>query len=72
VGDLVRPSGADKALIAQARVFDVYQGARRAGRHEVGGPGGFDPAREPTLTEAEIEALSSRIVAAAPCSGRVG
>lgn len=65
-GDLVRAvAGADKALIAEARVFDVYQG-----------PGVPDDAksvavevvlqpRERTLTDAEIEAVSARIVAAA-------
>jgi phenylalanyl-tRNA synthetase beta chain len=65
-GDLVRAvQGADKALIAQARVFDVYTGP--------GVPEGFKSLaievtiqpREATLTEAEIEALSARIVAAA-------
>ena len=65
-GDLVRPIlGADKALIAEARVFDVYQGA--------GVPDGMKSVavevvvqpRDKTLTEAEIEALSARIVAAA-------
>ena len=65
-GDLVRPiQGADKALIAEARVFDVYQGA--------GVPDGMKSVaievvvqpREKTLTDGEIEGLSSRIVAAA-------
>jgi phenylalanyl-tRNA synthetase beta chain len=65
-GDLVRAvAGADKALIANVRVFDVYQGK--------GVPDGMKSIaievqvqpREATLTEAEIEALSSRIVAAA-------
>jgi phenylalanyl-tRNA synthetase beta chain len=64
--DLVRAVlGADKALIAGARVFDVYAGA--------GVPEGFKSLavevtiqpREATLTDAEIEALSARIVAAA-------
>jgi phenylalanyl-tRNA synthetase beta chain len=58
-------AGADKALITQARVFDVYQGA--------GVPEGFKSLavevllqpREKTLTDAEIEALSSKVVAAA-------
>jgi phenylalanyl-tRNA synthetase beta chain len=65
-GDLVRPIlAADKALIADARVFDVYQGA--------GVPDGMKSVavevvvqpREKTLTDAEIEALSGKIVAAA-------
>ena len=56
---------ADKALVADARIFDVYRGA--------GVPDGFKSVavevrvqpREQTLTEADIEALSDRIVAAA-------
>ena len=65
-GELVRPIlGADKALIADARVFDVYQGP--------GVPEGFKSVaievtvqpRDKTLTEPEIDALSARIVAAA-------
>jgi phenylalanyl-tRNA synthetase beta chain len=65
-GEVVRPIlGADKALIADARVFDVYQGQ--------GGPEGMKSVavevtvqpREKTLTDPEIEALSARIVAAA-------
>ena len=65
-GDLVRPIlAADKALVADARIFDVYRGA--------GVPEGFKSVavevrvqpREQTLTEADIEALSDRIVAAA-------
>ena len=65
-GDLVRPIlAADKALVADARIFDVYRGA--------GVPDGFKSVavevrvqpREQTLTDADIEALSDRIVAAA-------
>jgi phenylalanyl-tRNA synthetase beta chain len=65
-GDLVRAAlGADKALVDDARVFDVYEGP--------GVPEGFksvaievrlQPA-EKTLTDAEIEAVTARIVAAA-------
>jgi phenylalanyl-tRNA synthetase beta chain len=64
-GDLVRAaSGADKALIAEARVFDLYAGA--------GVPEGFKSLaievvlqpRDKTLTDAEIEAVSGKIVAA--------
>jgi len=65
-GDLIRPIlGADKALIADARVFDVYAGQ--------GVPDGMKSVavevmvqpREKTLTDGEIEGLSARIVAAA-------
>jgi phenylalanyl-tRNA synthetase beta chain len=65
-GDLVRPIlGADKALIADARVFDVYQGPGvPEGQKSVAVEVVVQP-REKTLTEAEIEALSGRIVAAA-------
>ncbi|TAJ72716.1 MAG: phenylalanine--tRNA ligase subunit beta [Phenylobacterium sp.] len=65
-GDLVRPIlGADKALIADARIFDVYAGQ--------GVPDGMKSVavevvvqpREKTLTDGEIEGLSGRIVAAA-------
>jgi phenylalanyl-tRNA synthetase beta chain len=65
-GEVVRPIlGVDKALISDARVFDVYQGQ--------GVPDGMKSVavevivqpREKTLTDAEIEALSGRIVAAA-------
>jgi phenylalanyl-tRNA synthetase beta chain len=69
-GDLVRAvQGADKALIAAVRVFDIYQGP--------GVPEGFksvalEVAVQPadkTLTEAEIEALSGKIVTAAEKAG---
>ena len=69
-GDLVRAvANADKALIADVRVFDVYRGA--------GVPGGMKSValevvvqpREATLTEAEIEALSAKVVAAAGKAG---
>jgi phenylalanyl-tRNA synthetase beta chain len=65
-GDLVRPIvGADKALIADARVFDVYQGQGVPdGMKSVAVEVTVQP-REKTLTDAEIEALSARIVAAA-------
>jgi phenylalanyl-tRNA synthetase beta chain len=65
-GDLARAvQGADKALIAGVRVFDLYQGA--------GVPEGFkslalEAQVQPTgqtLTDKDIEALSARIVAAA-------
>ncbi|MCA6227468.1 phenylalanine--tRNA ligase subunit beta, partial [Phenylobacterium sp.] len=65
-GDLIRPIlASDKALITEARIFDVYQGP--------GVPEGFKSVavevriqpREQTLTDADIEAVSARIVAAA-------
>ncbi len=64
-GDLVRAArGADKALIADARVFDVYEGkgvpdGKRSIALEV-----LVQPRDKTLTEPEIEALSGRVVAA--------
>jgi phenylalanyl-tRNA synthetase beta chain len=69
-GDLVKAAaGADKALITAARVFDVYEGP--------GVPEGFKSVaievvvqpREATLTDAEIEALSAKVVAAAEKAG---
>jgi phenylalanyl-tRNA synthetase beta chain len=69
-GDLVRAvGGADKALIAHVRVFDVYRGAGVAeGMKSVALEVVVQP-REATLTEAEIEALSARVVAAAGKAG---
>ena len=69
-GDLVRAvAGADKALIAEVRVFDVYRGPGVAeGMKSVALEVVVQP-REATLTEAEIEALSARIVAAAAKAG---
>jgi len=65
-GDLVRAvAGADKALIEAVRVFDVYRGAGvPEGSKSVALEIVIQP-REATLTEAEIEALSARVVAAA-------
>ncbi|MDR6626193.1 phenylalanine--tRNA ligase subunit beta [Caulobacter segnis] len=69
-GDLVKAAaGADKALITAARVFDVYEGP--------GVPEGFKSIaievvvqpRDATLTDAEIEALSAKVVAAAEKAG---
>lgn len=69
-GDLVRAAaGADKALITATRVFDVYEGP--------GVPEGFKSIalevavqpRDKTLTEAEIEALSAKVVAAVEKAG---
>ena len=69
-GDLVRAAlGVDKALIASARVFDVYEGPGvPEGSKSVAIEVAIQP-RDKTLTEAEIESLSSRIVAAAEKSG---
>lgn len=69
-GDLVRAIAAvDKALIADARVFDVYQGAGvPEGKRSIALEVLIQP-REKTLTEPEIEALSARIVAAAEKTG---
>ncbi len=65
-GEVVRPIlAADKALIAEARVFDVYQGKGvPEGQKSVAVEVTVQPT-EKTLTDAEIEALSQRIVAAA-------
>ncbi len=65
-GDLVRAvSGADKTLIAAARVFDVYAGPGVPdGAKSMAVEVSIQP-RDHTLAEAEIEALSARIVAAA-------
>jgi phenylalanyl-tRNA synthetase beta chain len=65
-GDLVKAvAGADKALISGARVFDVYQGAGvPEGQKSLAVEVTVQP-REKTLADADIEALSGRIVAAA-------
>ena len=56
--------GAERALIAAASVFDVYEGDKvPPGRKSVGIEVVFQP-RERTLTDAEIEAASARVVAA--------
>jgi phenylalanyl-tRNA synthetase beta chain len=65
-GDLVKPIlGVDKQLIEDARVFDVYQGAGvPEGSKSIAVEVTLQP-REKTLTDAEIEALSAKIVAVA-------
>lgn len=70
VGDLTRAvAGADKALIAEVRVFDVYRGAGvPEGMKSVALEVVIQPV-EATLTEGEIEALSAKIVAAAGKAG---
>jgi phenylalanyl-tRNA synthetase beta chain len=64
-GEVARPIvGADKALIAGARVFDVYEGKGvPEGQKSVAVEVTIQPT-EKTLTDAEIEALSARIVGA--------
>ena len=62
---LVRAAiGADKSLIADAAVFDVYAGAETAGRKSIALTVTLQPT-DGTLTDAEIEAVADRIVAAA-------
>ncbi|MDB5444128.1 MAG: pheT, partial [Phenylobacterium sp.] len=65
-GDLVKPIlGVDRQLITEARVFDVYQGPGvPAGSKSIAVEVTLQP-RDKTLTDAEIEALSAKIVAAA-------
>ena len=69
-GDLVRAvSGADKALIAEVRVFDLYRGPGvPEGKASMALEVVIQP-REATLTEAGIDALSAKIVAAAEKTG---
>jgi phenylalanyl-tRNA synthetase beta chain len=69
-GDLVKAvAGADKALIADVRVFDVYRGQGVPDGHaSIALEVDIQP-RDATLTEAEIEALSAKIVAAAVKAG---
>ena len=69
-GDLTRAvAGADKALIQDVRVFDVYRGQGVGeGRKSVAIEVVIQP-RETTLTDKDIDALSAKVVAAA---GRIG
>lgn len=69
-GDLVRAvAGADKALIQDVRVFDVYRGQGVPEGHASIALEVVIQPREATLTDAEIEALSARVVAAAEKQG---
>ena len=70
VGDLTRAVvGADKVLIAEVRVFDVYRGQGvPEGQKSVALEVEIQP-RAATLTEAEIEALTAKIVTAAAKTG---
>jgi phenylalanyl-tRNA synthetase beta chain len=69
-GDLVKAAaGADKALITAARVFDVYEGPGVPdGAKSIALEVAVQP-RDKTLTEAEIEALSAKVVAAVEKAG---
>jgi len=63
-GDVVRAAqGADKALVTNVTVFDVYEGAGiEEGRKSVAIAVTLQPTAR-TLTDAEIEAVSQRIIA---------
>lgn len=63
--DLVRAAlGADKTLIADVSLFDVYRGDRMAaGKKSLAIEVTLQP-REKTLTDAEIEALGAKVVSA--------
>jgi phenylalanyl-tRNA synthetase beta chain len=65
-GDLVRAiKGADKVLIGEAQVFDVYTGAGvPEGQKSLAVEVTLTPT-DKTLTEPEIEAISTKIIAAA-------
>jgi phenylalanyl-tRNA synthetase beta chain len=65
-GDLVRAAlGADKALVDDARVFDVYEGPGvPEGAKSVAIEVRLQP-RDKTLTDAEIDAVMGKVVAAA-------
>lgn len=69
-GDLIRAiKGADKALIGEARVFDVYTGQGVPdGQVSLAVEVTLTPT-DKTLTEPEIEALSGKIIAAAQKAG---
>ena len=64
-GDVLRAAlGADRALIAEARVFDVFTGQGVPdGKKSLAIEVTLQP-RDKTLTDAEIEAVAAKIVAA--------
>jgi len=64
-GDILRAAkGADKALIADVSVFDVFEGASLGeGRKSVAIEVTLQP-REQTLTDEEIDAVAKKVVAA--------
>ncbi|MDZ7588591.1 MAG: phenylalanine--tRNA ligase subunit beta [Parasphingorhabdus sp.] len=70
--DLVRAvRGADKALIVQARIFDVFEGeSLGAGKKSLAVEVSLQPT-DASLTEADLKALSDKIVAAAAKLGAV-
>jgi phenylalanyl-tRNA synthetase beta chain len=63
-GELVRAAmAADRALIAEVRVFDVYEGPGvEAGKKSVGVETTLQPV-DRTFTDKDIEALSAKVVA---------
>ena len=65
--------GEGAVIIADARVFDVYEGPGLPEGHRSVAVEVVVQPREKTLTDAEIEALSGRIVAAAEkaCGARL-
>jgi phenylalanyl-tRNA synthetase beta chain len=66
-GDIIRAvQSADRILIVAARVFDIYEGpgVDDIGAKSVAVEVTIQP-RDKTLTEAEIEALSAKVIAAA-------
>ena len=65
VGQIVRAArGADKKLIADVSVFDVFEGeAIGEGRKSVAIAARLEPTKR-TLTDAEIDAVAAKIVAA--------
>ncbi len=69
-GDLVRAvRGADKTLISDAQVFDVYTGAGVPDGHKSLAVEVTIQPVDKTLTEPEIEAIRDKVVAAAAKSG---
>ena len=64
-GDVLRAAlGADRGLIAEARVFDVFTGQGvPEGKKSLAIEVTLQP-RDKTLTDAEIEAVAAKIVAA--------
>ena len=62
---VIRPArGAERALIAGVALFDVYEGDKMPeGKKSLAIEVTFQP-RERTLTDAEIEAASQKVVAA--------
>jgi phenylalanyl-tRNA synthetase beta chain len=63
-GDVMKAaSAADKALISSVRVFDLYEGdALGAGKKSLGIEVTLSPS-EKTLTDAEIDAVSKKVIA---------